>query len=88
MPSAAMLNVKSGPQKGDLYTEKEWNTDSKDDQEGAYMHSKASLHFQYIYSLERHLHGQKSSSHFCPGADTYFRQNMRVSWRFSYDAPL
>lgn len=34
-----MINVKSGPA-GSLYTESDWNTDSGDDQSGAYMHSK------------------------------------------------
>lgn len=61
-----MLNVKSGPAKGDLYTEKEWNTDSKDDQEGAYMHSKVNfcstdlnskhfLYFEAVWSRPLHL---------------------------------
>ncbi len=38
-----MLKVKSGPANGELYNEKDWNTDAKDDREGAYMLSKASF---------------------------------------------
>lgn len=32
--------MKSGPANGKLYTEKDWNTESKADKEGGYMYSK------------------------------------------------
>lgn len=40
---AAAMKMEAGPSNGKLYTEEDWNTESKADKEGGYMYSKVWL---------------------------------------------
>ena len=40
---AAVVKTEAGPQSGKLYTEEDWNTESKPDKDGGYRYSKVSF---------------------------------------------